>query len=92
MRRLAALLALLALAAPALADETSGTVLAYDRVAMVIVLDDKTVYQLSDKTEVLFRGHGPGRGLFLAAADLPTLLNRIERIDLSAAVMLAAGR
>lgn len=52
MRRLAALLALLALAAPALADETSGTVLAYDRVAMVIVLDDKTVYQLSDKTEV----------------------------------------
>ncbi len=51
MRHLTALL-FLALASPALADETSGEILAYDRVANVIVLSDKTVYQLSDKTQV----------------------------------------
>jgi hypothetical protein len=51
MRHLTALL-LFALATPALADETSGEILAYDRVAKVIVLTDKTVYQLSDATEV----------------------------------------
>lgn len=55
-------------------------------------VDASLKHVLADKTEVLFRGHGPGRGLFIAAVDLPTLLNRIERIDLSAAVMLAAGR
>lgn len=55
-------------------------------------VDASLKHVLSDKTEVLFRGHGSGRGLFIAAADLPTLLNRIERIDLAAAVTLAAGR
>lgn len=55
-------------------------------------VDASLKHVLSNHTEVLFRGHGPGRGLFLAAADLPTLLNRIERIDLSASVMLTAGR
>lgn len=30
-------------AAPAFADDLSGTVIAYDRVAQVIVLDDKSV-------------------------------------------------
>jgi hypothetical protein len=39
-------------AAPALADETEGTVLAFDRVANVLVLDDKTVWSLGAKTEV----------------------------------------
>jgi hypothetical protein len=39
-------------AAPALADETSGTILAFDRVANVLVLDDKTVWSLGAKTEV----------------------------------------
>jgi hypothetical protein len=51
MRHLTALL-LLALATPALADETSGDILAYDRVAKLIILSDHTVYQLSDATEV----------------------------------------
>lgn len=32
-----------------------------------------------------------GRGLFVAAEDLSSLLNRIERIDFEAAVRLAAG-
>ena len=52
MRRLFAPLLALALATPAFADETTGEILAYDRVAKVIVLTDKTVYQLSDKTEI----------------------------------------
>ncbi len=33
-------------AAPALADNTTGTVLAFDRVAKVIVLDDKTIWHI----------------------------------------------
>ncbi len=39
-------------ATPALADETSGRVVAYDRIAKVLVLDDKTIWSLGDKTEV----------------------------------------
>lgn len=42
----------LVLATPALADETSGTILAFDRAAKVIVLDDKTIWPIGDKTEV----------------------------------------
>ncbi|MBS0125593.1 hypothetical protein [Thetidibacter halocola] len=34
-------------ASPVLADETSGTVLAFDRVAHVIVLSDNTIWQLA---------------------------------------------
>lgn len=50
---------------------------------------------LSSSTEIVLRGAGePGaRGsLLVAAADLSSLLNRIERIDLFAAVKLAGGR
>ena len=42
--RLAA--ALLLAAAPALADETTGEIIAYDRLANVIVMKDKTVWEL----------------------------------------------
>lgn len=42
----------LLLATPAIADETTGTILAFDRVDRVIVLDDKTVWQFDDKTEL----------------------------------------
>lgn len=52
MRRLFALLALLASATPLLADETTGEILAYDRLAKVLVLTDKTVWQLDDATEL----------------------------------------
>ncbi len=45
-------LALLTLAAPALADKTSGSILAYDRLANVIVLTDKTHWQLNPQTLV----------------------------------------
>lgn len=36
----------------AIADETAGTVLAYDRVANVIVLEDKSVWSLETLAEV----------------------------------------
>ncbi len=50
MRRLIALVPFLALATPVLADETTGEILAYDRVARVIVLTDNTVWQLGEAT------------------------------------------
>ncbi len=45
-------LALTALAAPAFADETTGTIVAYDRLSNVLVLNDKTVWILDEKTLV----------------------------------------
>lgn len=55
-----------------------------------VVTDDDTAalrQVLTDSTEAVLCG----RGLFVAAEDLPSLLNRIERIDFAAAVRLAAG-
>lgn len=49
MRTLLAAL-VLAVATPALADETTGVILAFDRQADVIVMTDKTVWQLNAKT------------------------------------------
>jgi hypothetical protein len=46
MRILLSVLTLAALTTPAFADEVKGTVIAYDRVEHVIVLDDKTVWQI----------------------------------------------
>lgn len=51
MRALLIALPLL-LATPVLADETAGTVLAFDRVAKIIVLDDKTIWPVGEATEV----------------------------------------
>ncbi|MBS1303472.1 hypothetical protein [Loktanella sp. SALINAS62] len=52
--RLTALFALAfaTLSAPAFADETTGTIVAYDRLSNVLVLDDKTVWTLDAKTLV----------------------------------------
>jgi hypothetical protein len=52
-------------AAPAFADKTSGTVLAFDRVDGVIVLNDKTIWELGSETIV------PED---LAAGDIVTLV------------------
>lgn len=38
--------ALILAAAPALADDTTGSILAFDRVGGIIVLNDKTVWSL----------------------------------------------
>ena len=42
--------ALLAAATPALADTTTGTIVAFDRQADVIVMGDKTIWQLNPNT------------------------------------------
>ena len=44
--------AFLAVAAPALADSTTGVVLAFDRVDRIIVMEDKTVWSLGANTVV----------------------------------------
>ena len=46
----AALLAPVAVA-PALADEVTGTLVAHDRKARRLVMDDKTVYEYAEATE-----------------------------------------
>ena len=48
----ALMFAFLLLATPALADETAGTILAFDRVAKVIVLEDKTIWPVGEATEL----------------------------------------
>lgn len=48
MVRFALPLVLCAAAAPAFADEITATVLAFDRVDHVIVLDDKTVFNVTN--------------------------------------------
>ncbi|MDH3264349.1 MAG: hypothetical protein OEM24_10150 [Paracoccaceae bacterium] len=52
MRRLIALLPFLAIATPVLADETTGEIVAFDRVARIIVLTDNTVWQFGEATEL----------------------------------------
>lgn len=47
---LAAALLAAAVSTPALADETTGTLVAFDRKANVIVMEDKTIWELSAET------------------------------------------
>lgn len=44
------------LASPALADSTSGVVVAFDRVDHVLILDDKTVWDLSPAGDLVPEG------------------------------------
>lgn len=50
MRNILGVAAFALMAGPALADSTTGTILAFDRQADVIVMEDKTVWQLGAKT------------------------------------------
>ncbi|QFS82590.1 hypothetical protein FIU97_07190 [Roseivivax sp. THAF40] len=52
MRSLIAAIFIAAVATPVIADSTTGTVLAFDRKANVIVLTDKTVWSLETLEEV----------------------------------------
>jgi hypothetical protein len=52
MRLLLAIAAFAALASPALADTTTGTVLAFDRKANVLVMEDKTIWKLTSETVI----------------------------------------
>lgn len=52
MRALAFALALTGLGAPAFADETTGVIVAYDRLQHVIVLTDKTIWEFPGTLEL----------------------------------------
>lgn len=52
MRAFLTTVLLIAAAAPAFADSTQGTVVAFDRVAKVLVLADKTVWSLETLKEI----------------------------------------
>lgn len=81
MRVILSAITLIAMALPALADEVTGTVLAYDRVDNIIVLDDKTVWTIpadfavpadliaGEKITIEFQGAAEnGVGLLLSIA------------------------
>ena len=50
MRNLLAAAVILVIATPSFADSTTGKILAFDRQADVIVMSDKTVWQLTPST------------------------------------------
>jgi hypothetical protein len=52
MRALLTTAALIAAVTPAFADSTQGTVVAFDRVAKVLVLEDKTVWSLETLKDI----------------------------------------
>ncbi|MCE8544950.1 hypothetical protein KBY25_03870 [Ruegeria pomeroyi] len=52
MRSLILAATLLSAAIPALADEVTGTILAFDRVDSLIVLEDKTIWSLEFVDEI----------------------------------------
>lgn len=72
MRVVVAAAVLAALAGPATADETTGTIAAYDRLAHVIVFEDKTIWEFpgalelpadlkaGDKVKIMFTSTGEG--------------------------------
>ena len=50
MRKLLAAAIIASVVSPAMADSTTGTILAFDRQADIIVMSDKTIWQLNAKT------------------------------------------
>lgn len=90
-----AAVALAALAAiPAFADETTGRVLAYDRKDGILVLKDKTVWQLSAELLVpadLGRGDTVRLTYETAGEDGLTSIDALERTEVAMAEGAAAG-
>lgn len=83
MRRVIALAVLLA-AAPAHADETEGEILAYDRLANLLVMRDRTVWELGAELMVpadLKSGDRVRLVYRTAGEDGITGIESLERID-----------
>ena len=83
MRHLIALAVLLA-AAPALADETEGEILAYDRLANLVVMRDRTVWELGAELMVpadLQSGDRVRLVYRTAGEDGVTKIDSIERVE-----------
>ncbi len=83
MRSILALTIAGLLATPALADETEGLVLSFDRVDRIIVLTDKTVWEVPD-TLVMPEDFGRGDRVLIdfdsAGEDGVTAITAIERL------------
>ena len=78
------LLAALGLAPPALADETEGEILAYDRLANLLVMRDRTVWQLGSEITVpadLKSGDRVRLVYQTAGEDGVTRIDSLERIE-----------
>ena len=74
-------------AIPAFADETTGEVLAYDRLANIIVLSDKTVWSLGGEIAVpadLGRGDTVRLEYQTAGEDGLTSIDALTRIETAA--------
>ncbi|WP_375260197.1 hypothetical protein [Citreimonas sp.] len=83
MRALLVSAAILA-AAPAFADETTGTILAFDRVAGIMVLEDKTVWELAAAAEIpedLVAGERVTLVYATAGEDGLTRIDSITRVE-----------
>lgn len=83
MQSLLALLVAGSLAPPALADQTEGLILSFDRVDRIIVLTDKTVWELPEELETppdLGRGDRVLIDFDSAGEDGLTAIEAIERL------------
>lgn len=84
MRIITTIALALAVAAPALADETTGEILAYDRLANMIVLTDRTVWALSDTVLIpadLRAGDRVRIDFELAGEDGIVTIDSLERVE-----------
>jgi len=84
MRFVAAALGLAALAAPVAADETTGDILAYDRKAGIVVLSDRTVWELQPGTLIpayLDAGDRVRIVYQTAGEDGITAIDELERVE-----------
>ena len=72
-----------ALAVPAMADETTGEVLAFDRVDLILVLKDKTIWSL-EATDTIPEGLKSGDTVRIvyesAGEDGLTKIDSLERL------------
>lgn len=84
MRRMAfATIMLGGLAVPAAAEETTGTIQAYDRLAHVIVLEDKTVWQFPGALELPadLKAGDKVKIDYTASGDGISKINSITRVE-----------
>lgn len=84
MRRMAfATIMLGGLAMPAAAEETTGTIQAYDRLAHVIVLEDKTVWQFPGALELPadLKAGDKVKIDYTASGDGISKINSITRVE-----------
>ena len=94
MTRLILALGLVAVAAPALADEVEGTVLAHDRVAHRVVMNDRSIYEYNAETTELPRAILAGDRIkitYRGGEDGIEAIQKIEIVEQGGASAAGAG-